>query len=77
MQKRIRMGKNDFLFEKLGSRSELFEKRDELYVQERGLFIPKVENETPQERANRILAIMDESNDRLHRVLTIFDKMKR
>jgi len=71
------MGKSDFLFEKLGSRSELFEKRDELYVQERGLFIPKVENETPQERANRILAIMDESNDRLHRVLTIFDKMKR
>lgn len=71
------MEKNDFLFEKLGSRSELFEKRDELYVHERGLFIPKVENETPQERANRILAIMDESNDRLHRVLAIFDKMKR
>ena len=71
------MKKIEFLFEKLGSRSELFEKRDELYVQERGLFIPKVENETPQERANRILAIMDESNDRLHRVLEIFDKMNR
>ena len=34
-------------------------------------------NETQQERARRILALMDESNDRLHRVLEIFDRMNR
>ncbi len=68
---------NKFVFEKLESRSEPFERSEELYFKERGLFLPKVENETPQETASRILAIMNESNDRLHRVLEIFDRMKR
>jgi len=57
--------------------TDLMEKKDELSSHENGLFIPEVENETQQERANRILAIMDESNDRLHRVLEIFDRMNR
>jgi len=71
------MEMNEFVFEKLESRSELFERSEELHSKERGLFLPKVENETPQETASRILAIMDESNDRLHRVLEIFDRMNR
>ena len=44
---------------------------------DRGLFIPLVKNETNQERANRILAIMSESNDRINQVLEIFNMMKR
>jgi len=44
---------------------------------DRGLFIPLVKNETNQERANRILAIMSESNDRINQVLEIFNSMKR
>ena len=43
----------------------------------RGLFIPVNENETNQERANRILAMMEESNNRLNRMLEIFDRMDR
>ena len=44
---------------------------------DRGLFIPLVKNETNQERANRILAIMSESNERINQVLEIFNRMKR
>lgn len=44
---------------------------------ERGLFIPLLKNETKQERATRILAMMEESNDRLSRVLEIFNRMNR
>ena len=44
---------------------------------DRGLFIPLVKNETNQERVNRILAIMSESNDRINQVLEIFNRMKR
>ncbi len=44
---------------------------------DRGLFIPLIKNETKQERANRILSMMEESNDRLNRVLEIFNRMKR
>ena len=44
---------------------------------DRGLFIPLMKNETNQERANRILAIMNESNDRVNRVLEIFNRMSR
>jgi len=64
-------------WEKWATGTELMENKDELSSHEKGLFIPEVENETQQERANRILAIMDESNDRLHRVLEIFDRMNR
>ena len=44
---------------------------------DRGLFIPLIKNETKQERANRILSMMEESNDRLNRVLEIFNRMNR
>ena len=44
---------------------------------ERGLFLPHLKNETKQERANRILAMMEESNDRLNRLLEIFNRMDR
>jgi len=57
--------------------TDLMEEKDELSSLEKGLFIPVVKNETQQERARRILALMDESNDRLHRVLEIFDRMNR
>jgi len=43
----------------------------------RGLFIPVIENETKQERANRILAMMEESNNRLNRLFEIFNRMDR
>ena len=43
----------------------------------RGLFLPHLKNETKQERANRILAMMEESNDRLNRLLEIFNRMDR
>ena len=51
------------------------EKREEIYQYkrkkigmdenplDRGLFIPLIKNETKQERANRILSMMEESND--------------
>lgn len=45
--------------------------------QERGLFIPLIQNETKEERANRILEMMEQSNDRLSRVLEIFNRMSR
>ena len=54
--------------------SKTMENEDPL---DRGLFIPLVKNETNQERANRILAIMSESNDRINQVLEIFNRMKR
>ena len=44
---------------------------------DRGLFLPLIKNETKQERANRILAMMEESNDRLNRLLEIFNRMDR
>ena len=43
----------------------------------RGLVISVIENETKQERANRILAMMEESNNRLNRLLEIFNRMDR
>jgi len=44
---------------------------------ERGLFIPLIKNESEEERAIRILAMMEESNNRLSRVLEIFNRMNR
>jgi len=69
------LGKSNL--EKWATGTDLMEKKDELSSHENGLFIPEVKNETRQERARRILAIMDKSNDRLHRVLEIFDRMNR
>ena len=51
--------------------------RSEELSLERGLFLPHNKNETKQERANRILAMMEESNDRLNRLLEIFNRMDR
>jgi hypothetical protein len=44
---------------------------------DRGLFLPLIKNETKEERATRILAMMEESNDRLNRLLEIFNRMDR
>jgi hypothetical protein len=44
---------------------------------ERGLFIPLIKNESKQDRANRILAMMEESNARLSRMLDIFSRISR
>ena len=44
---------------------------------ERGLFIPLIKNESEEERAIRILSMMEESNNRLSRVLEIFNRMNR
>ena len=44
---------------------------------DRGLFIPVEKNETLQERAARILAIMNKSNDRINQVLEVFNRMNR
>jgi len=44
---------------------------------ERGLFIPFIQNESKQDRANRILSMMEESNARLSRMLDIFSRISR
>ena len=44
---------------------------------ERRLYLPQLYNETKQERANRILAMMEKSNDRLSGLLQIFNRMDR
>ena len=44
---------------------------------ERGLFIPLIKNESKQDRANRILAMMEESNARLSHMLDIFSRISR
>jgi len=41
------------------------------------LFIPLIKNESEEERAIRILSMMEESNNRLSRVLEIFNRMNR
>ncbi|HAF59497.1 MAG TPA: hypothetical protein DCL00_07905 [Opitutae bacterium] len=53
------------------------ERYNEENPHERGLFIPLIQNETKEERANRILEMMEQSNDRLSRVLEIFNRMSR
>ena len=44
---------------------------------ERGLFIPFIQNESKQDRANRILSMMEESNARLSCMLDIFSRISR
>jgi hypothetical protein len=75
--KKIKMDVENSNWGEWAKGSDLVEEKDELASHEQGLFIPVIENETQQERAKRILALMDESNDRLHRVLSIFDRMNR
>ena len=77
MQKKQSMDVENKNWKNLNSRlheSKTMENENPL---DRGLFIPLVKNETNQERANRILAIMSESNDRINQVLEIFNRMKR
>ena len=56
---------------------DINDRNDREFRDTRGLFIPVIENETKQERANRILAMMEESNNRLNRLLEIFNRMDR
>ena len=39
------------------------------------LFIPKIKNETKEQRANRILSLMEVSSNRLNRLLEIFSRI--
>ena len=61
----------------LAVKMKYLELRSEEGSLECGLFLPHLKNETKQERANRILAMMEESNDRLNRLLEIFNRMDR
>ena len=63
--------------ENLGVKMKRQDRRNEELSLERGLFLPHLKNETKQERANRILAMMEESNGRLNRLLEIFNHMDR
>ena len=63
--------------QKLLVQMEADKQRDDKNALERGLFIPLIKNETKQQRANRILSMMEESNERLNRVLEIFNRMNR
>ena len=63
--------------ENLAVKMKRQDRRSEELSLERGLFLPYLKNETKQERANRILAMMEESNDRLNRLLEIFNRMDR
>jgi len=63
--------------EKLAYKINLNQRSEDGDTFDRGLFLPLVKNETKQERAHRILAMMEESNDRLNRMLEIFNRMDR
>ena len=71
------MGVNLKKGENLAVKMKLQDRISEEKSLERGLFLPHLKNETKQERANRILAMMEESNDRLNRLLEIFNRMDR
>lgn len=62
---------------KLALKMKIKDRNEDDYSLDRGLFLPLIKNETKQERANRILAMMEESNDRLNRLLEIFNRMDR
>ena len=57
------MGVNLKKGENLAVKMKLQDRISEEKSLERGLFLPHLKNETKQERANRILAMMEESND--------------
>lgn len=63
--------------EKLAYKINLNQRSDDGDTFDRGLFLPSIKNETKLERAQRILAMMEESNDRLNRMLEIFNRMDR
>ena len=62
---------------KLALKMKIKDRNEDYHSLDRGLFLPLIKNETKQERANRILAMMEESNDRLNRLLEIFNRMDR
>ena len=62
---------------KLALKMKIKDRNEDDHSFDRGLFLPLIKNETKQERANRILAMMEESNDRLNRLLEIFNRMDR
>ena len=62
---------------KLALKMKINDRNEDDHFLDRGLFLPLIKNETKQERANRILAMMEESNDRLNRLLEIFNRMDR
>jgi hypothetical protein len=63
--------------ENLAIKMKCQDRRSENQSLERGLYLPQIYNETKQERANRILAMMEKSNDRLSGLLQIFNRMDR
>ena len=77
MQKKVSMDVENKNWKNVNSRLHQSKTMEDENPLDRGLFIPLVKNETNQERANRILAIMSESNDRINQVLEIFNRMKR
>ncbi|MEK9783896.1 MAG: hypothetical protein VW312_04585 [Opitutales bacterium] len=77
MQKKVSMDVENKNWKNVNSRLHQSKTMENENPLDRGLFIPLVKNETNQERANRILAIMSESNDRINQVLEIFNRMKR
>ena len=72
-----RMGVDKKNWENLALEMEITDQNEDGKKSERGLFIPLVKNETREQRANRILSMMEKSNDRLGRVLDIFNRMNR
>ena len=77
MQKKVSMDVENKNWKNVNTRLHQSKTMENENPLDRGLFIPLVKNETNQERANRILAIMSESNDRINQVLEIFNRMKR
>jgi hypothetical protein len=77
VQKKVSMDVENKNWKNVNSRLHQSKTMENENPLDRGLFIPLVKNETNQERANRILAIMSESNDRINQVLEIFNRMKR
>lgn len=71
MQKERNMEINEESWKNQFGSMELKNRNDD----ERGLFIPMIKNETPEDRAIRILAMMEESNNRLNRMLEIFNRI--
>lgn len=71
------MGVDKKNWENLALEMEITDQNEDGKKSERGLFIPLVKNETREQRANRILSMMEKSNDRLGRVLDIFNRMNR
>lgn len=72
-----RMGVDNENWQNQAGIMDINDRNDREFRDTRGLFIPVIENETKQERANRILAMMEESNNRLNRLLEIFNRMDR